>query len=431
MDSHMHHKPLTALILGLLGATLVTPALAATESATDLLTSFEYACQGLVPPSSNAVTADPGSALCTQLLTESDQIDRLNANDPQANAQARANFAAAVVPDESPALYTSLVQLSADQIRNVSHHLRNQRGRNTQTMPDTASRDALGTYFGGSAGDGDTLSRFSVFVDGAQVDGSQDQTVHEVGYDLETDHYTVGLDYRFNNALVAGFAYGNSDTTLKYSEAQNRTDNTTDHYILYVSWYRDNFAVDTVLAHARGEFDTRRNVLGNTATGNTDNSITYFSLSGAYDFVDGGFTYGTFASFDYLDGDIDAFEETNGGGWEVAFSSQDIKSQIYAMGGHVTYAASFPWGVLVPYLRAEWRTELEDERDVIVGRFVQDPASNFALGTDDPDSNWYQVSTGLSAQFPHGIAVFVDYQEVLEYEATDLSTVTLGVRWEL
>lgn len=338
-------------------------------------------------------------------------------------------LAAALTPDEIPALYTSLVQLSSNQIRNVTQHLRGRR-QSEQTGETAIARNSMRSYYGGNAGDS-VGSRFSLFVDGARVDGDQQQTRREVGYDLETDHLTVGVDYRISNELIAGFAYGNSDTTLRYSEANNQTRNDSDHYILYSSWYRDNFAVDLVLGHASGEFDTRRNLFGGNAIGRTDNRLTYVSIAGSYDFVSDGFTWGSFASFDYLDGEIDAFQERGDSGWEVAFAQQDVKSRIYTMGVHANQVFGFSWGVLIPHARVEWRTELENERDLIVGRFLQDVDSSFSLTADDPDRNWAQLSAGVSAQFPHGIAAFIDYEEVLKYADTDLRTLTLGVRWEL
>lgn len=385
--------------------------------------TFEY--NGIT---ARAATFDPQSTLCSNFYNEYVNILELNGNDPQALAAAVSDLAAAITPDELPALYTSLVQLSTDQIRNVSHHLRNQRSRQQSDDDATASLDQ---YMGGNAGDALSFGRFSLFADASKVDGDQINTDYEVGYDLETDHYTLGLDYRITDNLVAGFAYGNSDTTLEYLGAQNQTDNTTDHYILYGSWYRDNFSADAVLGIASGEFDTRRQILGSTALGNTNSELTYFNVTGSYDFVAGGLSYGPHASIDLLEGEIDAFEESNGGGWEAAFASQDVTSQIFAMGGHLAYAASFGWGVLVPHARVEWRTELEDERDLIVGRFVQDPASSFTITADKPDSDWYQLSAGVSAQFAHGIAAFLDYEEVIEYDNTDLGIVTLGARWEM
>lgn len=385
-----------------------------------------------------SVSVAPDSAFCSELNASLAQIDYTNGNDENARQAARDAFAASLTPDEMPALYTSLVQLSTNQIRNISRHLRglHQKGQQADSI---AARDEMRLYFGGNAGGGNAGDgndgRFSLFVQGSQVDGSQNQTRNEVGYDLDTDHFTLGADYRISDSLVAGIAFGQSDTRLEYNAANNRTDNDTNHIILYSSWFKDNFAVDALLAHAKGEFDTRRNLQGGspgttTALGNTDNQLTYLSLAGSYDFVQGALTWGSFASFDYLDGAIDAFAERDGGGWEVAFAKQDVKSQIYAMGVQGQYAASFGWGVLIPHARAEWRTELEDDRDFIVGRFVQDPTSSFTLTADKPDNNWYQLSAGLSAQFAHGFALFADYEEVLEYQDTDLRTFTAGARME-
>ena len=356
----------------------------------------------------------PDSALCEQYREEEGPADEV---------------ASDITPDEAPAQNTLLVQQSTDQIRNVSQHLRSQRYQAQDGANITYS--PLDGYIGGAAGDTVQLGRLSVFINGSRVDGSQDNTAFEVGYDLETDHYTLGADYRFSDDFIAGFAYGSSDTTLEYLEAQDQTENDTDHYILYGNWYRDNFSVDTVLGFARGEIDTLRDILGNNAIGNTDSDLTYFSIAGSYDIVSGGLTYGPLASFDYVDGTIDSYSETNGGGWEAAFDEQDVKSQIFALGGDVAYAASFRWGVLIPHARAEWRTELEDDRDLIVGRFVVDPASSFSITPDELDSSWYLLSAGVSAQFPHGIAVLLNYEEMLEYDDTDLSTATLGVRWEM
>lgn len=433
-----------SISIAIAGVSLPGAALAATANADQFWQDLTTSCidatggtgndGGTGGDNSNAFTLQPatvdaGSNFCAQFELQVLSIEEQYANDPAAMVDAFTQLAADITPDEMPALYTSLVQLSTDQIRNISHHLRNHRYMQNNNSTDAALNDVRSGYVGGSAGE--QPGRLSFFVDGAKVDGNQDDTTYEVGYDLATDHYTLGADYRFSDSLIAGFAFGNSDTTLEYSEARNQTDNDTDHYIVYASWYRDNFAVDYIVGYAKGEFDTQRKILDSNAVGNTDNELSYLNIAGSYDFVSGGLTYGPFASYDYLDGTIDNFEETNGGGWEAAFDDQDVKSQIYAVGGHASYAMSFGWGVLVPHARAEWRNELEDERDLIVGRFVQDPVSSFAITPDEPDGDWYQVSAGVSAQFAHGIAAFLDYEEVLEYEDTDLSIVTLGARWEM
>ena len=337
---------------------------------------------------------------------------------------------AQVTPDEAPALHTSLVQLSADQIQNISRHLNNLRTR-VRTEGKQTAQYGLDAYYGGAASSElATSGRFSVFLNGSFVDGDQDSTDYEVGYDLSTDHYTLGVDYRLSQHFLVGFAYGSSETELKYSQFNDQSDNDTDHYILYASWYRDNFAVDTTLGFASGEFSTLRHLPDAEARGETDNDMTYFSVSGSYDFSQGGWSYGPKASLDWLDGDIDGFSESGDSAWAATFEDQEVESLILAMGGYVNYAASFNWGVLVPHARAEWRNEFEDDRDLIVGRFVADPNTQFDITPDDPDSSWFQANIGVSAVFAHGISAFLDYEEIISYNDTDLSIFSGGVRFE-
>lgn len=440
------HPSRILLVTGLL---LASPLHAATLSSQQMLQDLEDTCAISVIIDDNlsdnistdtlddgtgrvvqAASFDPLSSSCSRFFQETARLSETYGNDPAAYAAALQSLADDITPDELPALYTSLVQLSTDQIRNISHHLRNHRNEAGRLSADSALIP-LRDYVGGTAGSDSVLNRLSLFVDGSRVQGDQIESDYETGYDLDTDHYTLGLDYYLNPYLLVGAAYGNSDTRLQYRQASNQTDNRTDHYLLYGSWYRDNFAVDAVLGMASGTFDTRRTILGSTALGSTDSNQYYVSLAGSYDFSTGSAAYGPHASLEWLDGEIDAFEESDGGGWEAAFDRQDVQSRIMTMGVHGSYAMSTAWGVLLPHARAEWRTELEDERDLIAGRFVQDPASTFTLAADAPDNRWYQLSAGLSAQFAHGLAAFLDYEEVLEYDDTDLGIVTLGIRWEL
>ncbi len=336
---------------------------------------------------------------------------------------------AQITPDEEPALHTSLVQISGDQVTNISTHLTAMRRQRNSGDTSTA---ALQNYIGGAAGSELFANRrISVFLSGSSVDGDQDHTDFETGYDLTTDHYTLGADLQLNAEWLVGLAYGNTETELEYSsDFDDRTDNDSDHYLLYASWYRRSFAVDMTLGHSSGEFETQRQLPDAQAVGKTDNDMTYLSISGAFDFSQGGWTYGPLAKLDYLKGQIDGFAEEGESAWNAEFDDQDVKSLIYTLGAQVSYAHSFSWGVVLPYAQGLWRYELEDDRDLIVGRFTISPTEDFTITPDDPDTSWYEVSAGISAVFPHGISAFIGYEEVISYEDTDLATVSAGARLE-
>ncbi|HAG92716.1 MAG: hypothetical protein CMK83_14665 [Pseudomonadales bacterium] len=336
-----------------------------------------------------------------------------------------------ITPDEQPALYTSLVQISHNQINSIKHHVTGQR-RQSLGEGLAVHDPKLTGYIGGAAGaEWIPGTRISAFFSGSKVDGDQDSTGFETGYDLATDHYTFGIDLQVNAEWLVGIAYGATETELEYSsDYQDRSDNDSDHYLIYSSWYRKNFALDMTLGYSSGEFETRRQLPDAVATGTTDNSMIYLSVGGAYDFSQGGWTYGPLATLDYLDGEIDAFAEQGESNWNAQYDQQEVNSLIYTLGAQTSYAHSLSWGVILPYAKAVWRYEFEDERDLIVGRFAINPSEEFTIIADQPDVSWYEVSAGLSAVFPHGFAAFIHYEEVLRYNDTKLATLSAGARLE-
>jgi len=349
------------------------------------------------------------------------------------SATAQQDYVAQVTPDELPALYTSLIQMSGSQLSNISTHLTTRRQRQFTDTNPVALHNADGSlYHGGNAGSELVApGRFGFFVSGNQDTGRQDPTNLEAGYDLDNENYTAGFDWQLNSEWLLGLAYGETNNSLEYSQFGDWTDNDSSHALLYASWYRKNFAVDLALGHASGEFATLRHLPDATVTGTTDNTIRYASLSGAFDFNQGALAYGPIAILDYVSGEIDAFAESDNSAWSAAFEAQDVHSLIYSLGAQTSYAASFNWGVLVPFAKALWRYEFKHERNLIVGSFVAANDQQFNIAPDQPDKTWYVASAGVSAVLPYGISAFVSYDNVLRYADTNLYTVAAGLRLEL
>jgi outer membrane autotransporter protein len=91
------------------------------------------------------------------------------------------------------------------------------------------------------------------------------------------------------------------------------------------------------------------------------------------------------------------------------------------------YAISTRWGVLSPFLRSEWVHEFKgDSRDVTgsVGPTV------VTIQTNDPDRNYFNLGTGLSATFKGGISAFLDYDVILGRTNFASHSFTGGVRLE-
>ena len=101
-----------------------------------------------------------------------------------------------------------------------------------------------------------------------------------------------------------------------------------------------------------------------------------------YDFTARGFTFGPYARLNYLQANIDGFQEhiddmNAGFGLGLAMQEQDVESLTWVLGGQGSYAFSTGFGVLVPQVRFEWEHEFLNNQRKITGAFVSDPAQFF------------------------------------------------------
>jgi outer membrane autotransporter protein len=121
----------------------------------------------------------------------------------------------------------------------------------------------------------------------------------------------------------------------------------------------------------------------------------------------------------------------DGGGWASSIGSQDVKSITLQLGGDVSYAFSQSWGVLLPQAHFEWVHEFEDDSPNVTGFFLQDPSrTSFSLNTDKPDSDYFNLRLGVSAQFAAGRSAHIYYRKLIGYDNLDLDAIGAGVRIE-
>mgnify|MGYP000277136766 FL=1 len=292
---------------------------------------------------------------------------------------------------------------------------------------------------GGSAGTGSesiAYTPFGFFINGSISLGDKKSTSTERGYDIDGDNYTLGMDYRIDDRLVVGAAYGYSSSQVEFNSTGDDMDNQINNLFVYGSLYDDNYFFSTTVGYAFGEIDTSRRIivgsLDTKAKGSTDTNQFIMQLNGSYDINQGALSFGPYAKLDIIEGEIEGYQEYNGGGFEVAFDDQDISSQLLTLGGQAQYAMSYSWGVLLPSARFEIKNEFNDSQDAINGRFVFDTTNtSFSINADDIDNLWYVFGTGLSAVFPHGLSAYVDFETTEGLNNLDLYTYSYGGRWEI
>jgi uncharacterized protein with beta-barrel porin domain len=83
-------------------------------------------------------------------------------------------------------------------------------------------------------------------------------------------------------------------------------------------------------------------------------------------------------------------------------------------------------------VRAEYIHEFENNSRSIRARFIQDTNNTvFNILTDSPDRDYIVASAGISAQFIHGISLFVNYDTVQAHSYINNHNFSGGMRFEL
>jgi uncharacterized protein YhjY with autotransporter beta-barrel domain len=302
---------------------------------------------------------------------------------------------------------------------------------------------------GGSSGDeeqGGLLDdRLGIFINGAVRFGSQDASSRESGFDFDTQGITIGADYRFNEALVAGLALGYGNAQADFDSNGGSQDSDSFSGSLYGSWYRDRGYLDGIVSVGSISYDTMRNIdlfdgaVVDKFKGNTDGTQWAIGVAGGYDFGAGALTFGPNLAVDYYQVNIDAFTEKAEmtSGLAERFGDQSADSLTAKLGGHLAYSLSGKWGVFSPQARFDFVREFMNDSQTVKVSYANDPivtgpgsGGTFLILTDNPDEYYFVWAVGVSAQFLGGFAGFIDYESVAGMDRITSGEVSFGLRYQ-
>jgi outer membrane autotransporter protein len=304
---------------------------------------------------------------------------------------------------------------------------------------------------GGASSDGSSADepggllsdKWGLWMRGNFSFGEKDQSATSPAFDADQWAFVGGLDYRVSDKAVLGAAlsYGSSSVEFKSDEGQLDTDSFA--LSLYGSAYAaKNFYFDGIVNYSNSSYDAFRNItyvdgiglVDVDASGDTDGSTLSAGLSMGYDFLAGGLTISPNVGFFYIDTTIDGFTETGAAGLNLIYDEQKFKSMTGNAGLRLTYAWNVSWGVLLPHLRVDYVREFEDDVDVFGVRFANDPNAASTppvlVATDNPDTSYWRLAGGFSAQFKHGISGYIEYQRLESFEFISFQDVSIGLRFQ-
>lgn len=358
-------------------------------------------------------------------------------------------------PDEVLAQSLVLREIGATQFFNVDARLNELRrggggfslsGLNVQSgsqsiplaLVGDALQEALG--FGESDGFGGLVSPWGFFINGSITDGEQDLNFArgKVGVDYQSRGITAGVDYRFNPRFVAGAAigYANFDADVA---AGSTLDTTSLMFTGYGSYYlSDRLYIDTRLSFGQAQLDQERRIhfqLGSTvydalALGETDATQFTVASSMGYHLNYGAWSVTPSAGVRFTSSDVDAFDETNAGVYNVAYSEQSFDSVNFAVGIQFARAVSLSRGVLMPQFDISLNNESGDDASAEARLISGGVSQLFRLTEESPDSSYGTAGLGFVYLMGNGKQAYMSYRRMFGNDEMDRGSLNLGGRFE-
>lgn len=263
--------------------------------------------------------------------------------------------------------------------------------------------------------------RWGTFISGnivaADVDGH--------GGDLEDANFTTaglmaGLDARISRNFVAGllFSYGHSDADLDPRGSNVKVDTYTGG--VYAGFERGPWYANALATYSANDYDSRRVVLpfldcppmeDRVARANTSGNQFAVNLDGGYDFHPSKCVIlAPTVGLQYVNLNVDGFDETEAGAANLAVRSQDADSLRSRLGGRMTVHKAVNRCVFVALeARAAWQHEfLDDSRD-ITAEFIGAGLGPFAVRSTEPQRDAALLGAGINTTFRGTYTVFLDY----------------------
>lgn len=280
-----------------------------------------------------------------------------------------------------------------------------------------------------------TFSRLGIFMNGQFSFGDQNVSSRELSSDLRTQGVTGGIDYRFTDRLILGLAAGFMHVKSDFNRSGNLDTNGYTASVFGTYYLSDKFYLDGILTYGRNSYNSTRNIsfrgFDASAEGRTHSNQYAASVTSGYNFHYEGLAFGPLVRANYVNVGVNSFRENGAGAANLAISSQSIESVTNNLGGQISYAISHPWGVFLPNARVEWEHQYANSSRLLTSTFVADPTQTFfAIPTNNPDRNYFNLASGITATFTNRATAFINYETVVGRQNITNHVFAVGGRWE-
>ncbi len=247
------------------------------------------------------------------------------------------------------------------------------------------------------------------------------------GFDTDTYAGSVGVEYRPQDWLNLGLAWSYLQSDTNVSGNYGNIDLEGGLVSGYATALWKQYWADLLYSYGSFNNDISRNTgLGSRAHGDTDSQSHNIRLNFGYNFnVGNNITTGPIAGLQYAKGDIDPYNERNGGAAALHYDGTDFESMVSRLGWQATHVRPTGWGRLISQVHLAWEHEYMPENGTVAASLQTSP---FALVTGGnvsrfggystesdgahPGTDWLSAGVGLRFELAEGVAFLTDYEGV-------------------
>ncbi|HEY0256016.1 MAG TPA: autotransporter domain-containing protein [Candidatus Methylacidiphilales bacterium] len=255
-------------------------------------------------------------------------------------------------------------------------------------------------------------SRWSTFIAGNVVLADLSHSEDLAHQDYTTGAVTLGADYRIDAHFTVGALVGYSHTDANLDHIGSTA--TVDSYSpgIYASYVDGGWYGNGLFSYDYNSYTEDRNIqigaLNGTNHGAPQGNQFNGNLTGGYEFQKGGWKFGPVASIQYVELQIDSFQEQ--GPTALNIQNQDAQSLRSQLGVEARYSARVGSIYITPHISASWQHEFLDNSDGITSEFNQTGGGSFTVQTTSPDRDSAFIDLGVDVQVAKELTLFTDYQ---------------------
>lgn len=330
---------------------------------------------------------------------------------------------------------------------------------------DRRSEAALGNNLGqlpaqtGNAAERSASSSDTIYRDGEGRLGwflfagfgstDRDASDFDAGFDGDLRRFGFGVDWRLSDRMLIGAVLSQLDSDRRFDGGSGRADSRARALTGFFDWQSEGrLGAQAYLGFGDLDLDLRRQVryslllnagtedestaqVDALATARPGGRQTQAGAGLQWDFTDGAFGRGVRLGTDWSRTRVNAFSESGGAGLALNRGRSSRTSHTLNLGFDLSYTGSTASGVVVPYLRLDWISELkDDDRDVAVSFAGDGSGTAIRFQRERGDRSYGTAAVGLSALFAGGVAVFVEGERMFANSQIDHHMITLGLRIE-